>query len=95
MARIRTQLSTGLPGLDRVFRGLMPGDNIVWQIDSIEDYLPFVEPFGRYARENAQKLVYFRYADHRPLLARFDGLFDTMVEVTDSLVARNSVIRYC
>jgi len=48
MARMRVQLSTGLPELDRAFRGLMPGDNIVWQVDSIEDYLPFVDGKPRY-----------------------------------------------
>ena len=29
MARVRAKLSTGLPALDHVFRGIMPGDNIV------------------------------------------------------------------
>jgi hypothetical protein len=33
-------LSTGLPGLDRVFTGILPGDNIVWQVDVVEDYRP-------------------------------------------------------
>jgi pyruvate,water dikinase len=30
-------LSTGLSGLDRMLKGLMPGDNIVWQVNTIED----------------------------------------------------------
>ena len=41
--------------LDRVFRGIMPGDNIVWQIDAIEDYAEFVGPYARYAAENRQR----------------------------------------
>ncbi|MBN1671800.1 MAG: PEP/pyruvate-binding domain-containing protein [Kiritimatiellae bacterium] len=65
---MRMQLSTGLEGLDRVLRGLMPGDNLVWQVDSIRDYEPFVEPYVRYACENRQKLIYFRFADHEPLV---------------------------
>ena len=71
MARVSAQLSTGLPELDRVFRGLMPGDNIVWQVDSIADYLPFVDPFVQYARTHRQRLVYFRFADH-PALTQAD-----------------------
>ncbi|OGV65383.1 MAG: hypothetical protein A3K19_11125 [Lentisphaerae bacterium RIFOXYB12_FULL_65_16] len=73
MAKMRVQLSTGLPGLDRVFRGLMPGDNIVWRVNAITDYLPFVKPFAGYARENRQKLFYFRFAEHPPLLNEEDG----------------------
>jgi len=73
MAQLSARLSTGLPGLDRIFQGLMPGDNIVWQIESIDDYLPFIKPYASYARENRQKLTYFRFAEHRPLLTENDG----------------------
>lgn len=68
MSKWLMQLSTGLPNLDRLFRGIMPGDNIVWQVDSIDDYRPFAEPYAKYARESRQKLIYFRFADHPPLL---------------------------
>jgi pyruvate, water dikinase len=73
MARWAQRLSTGLPQLDRVFRGIMPGDNIVWQIEAIEDYAEFVRPFARYATENRQRLIYFRFADHPPLLLPESG----------------------
>jgi pyruvate, water dikinase len=63
-----TQLTTGLPSLDRILRGLIPGDNIVWHVDSVEDYLPFVRPYCQAALEHASKLVYFRFARHAPLL---------------------------
>jgi pyruvate,water dikinase len=65
MAAIDAQVSTGLAGLDRVFRGIMAGDNIVWQVDSIDDYRPLVEPFCQYARRKGRKLVYFHFARHR------------------------------
>jgi pyruvate, water dikinase len=68
VARQMMPLSTGLPHLDHVFRGIMPGDNIVWQIDTVEDYKPFVGPYVHAARERRQRLVYFRFADHEPLL---------------------------
>ena len=73
MARTRMQLSTGLAPLDRVLRGLMSGDNLVWQVDTVQDYLPFVEPYCACARENGQRLIYFRFADHPPLLTEADG----------------------
>ena len=68
MAQVDSHLSTGLPGLDRVLKGIIPGDNIVWQVDADEDYRPFVEPYCRWARESGQRLIYFRFARHAPLV---------------------------
>jgi pyruvate, water dikinase len=62
------QLSTGLPGLDRVFKGIIPGDNLVWQIESLDDFTPFAAPFCRFAVETGRKLFYFRFGDHPPLV---------------------------
>ena len=66
-------LSTGLPGLDRVFTGILPGDNIVWQVDVVEDYRPFVDPFVRDAIARGKRLVYFRFARHPELVPRGIG----------------------
>ena len=66
-------LSTGLPGLDQVVRGLLPGDNIVWQVDSVEDYLPFVSPYCEDAVRKGKKLVYFRFARHPELVGEESG----------------------
>jgi hypothetical protein len=62
-----------LPGLDRVFTGILPGDNIVWQVDVVEDYVPFVEPFVRDAIARGKRLVYFRFARHPELVPRGIG----------------------
>ena len=61
--------NTGLPGLERVFRGLTPGDNVVWQVDSITDVQPFVLPYCQAAVADERKLVYFRFARHDPLVS--------------------------
>ena len=73
MAQIDAQLSTGLAGLDRVLKGLMPGDNFVWQVDSIDDYQPFVESYCRDAPGQGRRLIYFRFARHRPLVGDDSG----------------------
>ncbi|HUW84856.1 MAG TPA: PEP/pyruvate-binding domain-containing protein [Phycisphaerae bacterium] len=65
---VDSHLTTGLPGLDRLLGGLMPGDNLVWQVDSVDDYLPFVEPCRKVAAATGRRLVYFRFAKHAPLL---------------------------
>jgi hypothetical protein len=61
-------MTTGLPGLDRVLKGIMPGDNIVWQVDAIEDYRTLVIPYAEAARRQGQRLIYFRFASHDQLL---------------------------
>ncbi len=70
---IDSRLSTGMPTLDRVFRGLLPGDNLVWQVDAIEDFAPFAGPYCRAAQQAGRRLVYFRFAKHPPLASEHDG----------------------
>jgi pyruvate, water dikinase len=65
---VESQLSTGIAGLDRMLKGLIPGDNVVWQVERIEDFVPFVEPYCDFARRAGRRLVYFRFADHEPLV---------------------------
>jgi pyruvate,water dikinase len=72
MSPSRTNLSTGLPGLDKVLKGLLAGDNVVWQLDSIDDYQAFVEPFVQTALAQERTVIYFRFAKHQPLVA--DGV---------------------
>ncbi|MGA2863081.1 MAG: PEP/pyruvate-binding domain-containing protein [Verrucomicrobiota bacterium] len=60
--------TTGLPGLDAVLSGIEPGDNIVWEADAIADYQELVAPYAAAAQAAQRRLVYFRFADHPPLL---------------------------
>lgn len=63
-------ISTGIKGLDKVISGLQLGDNVVWQIDTIDDYAGFVTPFVRKALADKRRVVYIRFADHAPLITR-------------------------
>jgi hypothetical protein len=60
--------TTGLPGLDKVLKGVMPGDNIVWQVDTIADYKALVMPYAEAARRTNRRLIYFRFASHEQLI---------------------------
>ncbi len=62
------QAGTGLADLDRVLTGLLAGDNVVWQVDAVEDYLPFVRPFVSASLAQGSRLVYFRFARHPELV---------------------------
>jgi pyruvate,water dikinase len=61
--------STGLSGLDRILEGLIAGDNVVWQVGSIEDYLPFVRPYCEEALRRGRKLIYFHFERHVELIS--------------------------
>ena len=63
-----SELTTGLPGLDQVLHGLMPGDSLVWQVESLADFTPFVIPYCQAALAQGRNLIYFRFADHDPLV---------------------------
>ena len=60
--------STGLKGLDEILCDLKKGDNVVWQVDSIEDYSHFVMPYIDKALEDKRKIVYMRFAQHKLLI---------------------------
>ena len=65
--------TSGLPALDRILKGMLPGDNVVWHLDALEDFVRLAPPFARAARAQGRPLVYFRFAEHPPLLPAGEG----------------------
>lgn len=63
-----TRVSTGIKGLDEMLNYLQVGDNVVWQVDDIEDYKKFVDPYIKTALAKNRRLVYMRFASHPPIL---------------------------
>ena len=68
MKTTKLTMSTGMPGLDQVLQGLQAGDNVVWEVDGIGDYLPVLGPLCNEASRLRRKLIYFRFARHAALL---------------------------
>jgi len=66
--------STGISSLDDALCRLRPGDNVVWQVHSIDDYRAVVEPFVASARNAGQRLTYFRFARHKELVPAGPGV---------------------
>lgn len=66
--------STGIIGLDRILYDLKKGDNVVWQVDHLDDYIHFVKPYVRKALEDGRKVVYMRFAHHQPLVESQPGV---------------------
>jgi hypothetical protein len=67
-------LSTGVKGLDKIITGLREGDNVVWQIDDINDYISLAKPFAENAVRENKKVIYMRFASHREVFARSDDI---------------------
>jgi hypothetical protein len=61
-------ISTGIKGLDKIIAGLRTGDNVVWQIDDIKDYINLVKPFVQQALKEKRKVIYMRFATHKEIL---------------------------
>jgi hypothetical protein len=68
------KVSTGLPALDNVLDGLRLGDNVVWSVDSIDEYRHFVESYVSRAIATERKVIYLRFGSHAALLAPQPGL---------------------
>lgn len=60
--------STGISALDDLIYGMRPGDNVVWKVDTVADFLAMVQPFWQEAVRRGKRVVYFRYAPHEPLI---------------------------
>jgi len=60
--------STGLPGLDHVIDWLRLGDNVVWQVNSIGDYIKVARPYIDQSIKDGRRLVYFRFGNHEPIM---------------------------
>jgi len=62
-------VSTGHESLDNLINGLRVGDNVVWQVDTLDDYIYVTRLFIERALNDKKRLVYIRFADHEPLVS--------------------------
>jgi pyruvate, water dikinase len=72
-------VKSGLASLDEIIQGLRYGDNVVWQVDNLEEYKYFAEPFASQAIADGRKCIYLRFAPHMEILQSRPGL--TVIEL--------------
>jgi len=75
MNRDSSKVTTGFSGLDEILDSLRIGDNVVWSVDDISDYQYFVSPFIAHALKLGKKVIYLRFASHKPLVKPGKGVF--------------------
>ncbi|MCL5069765.1 MAG: PEP/pyruvate-binding domain-containing protein [Actinobacteria bacterium] len=68
------KISSGIDGIDKALDFIRLGDNVVWQVSDMEEYEFFVVPFVKQAIKEKRKLIYMRFAHHKPLLMPQEGL---------------------
>lgn len=62
------KVNSGMSGLDNMLDYMRLGDNVVWQVSSLDDYMLFTESFARQAVKDGRNLIYIRFAEHKPVL---------------------------
>ena len=64
----RTGVSTGIHGLDKTLNYLQMGDNVVFQVENVDDYRRFADPYIKEALAKGRRVVYMRFAQHAPII---------------------------
>ena len=62
------KVKSGIPQMDPILDYIRMGDNVVWQVSSIEEFKLFALPFVAQAIEDKRDIVYIRFAQHPPIL---------------------------
>ncbi|MCA1754244.1 MAG: PEP/pyruvate-binding domain-containing protein, partial [Spirochaeta sp.] len=86
----------GIEGLTKLFGGLLAGDNVVFRVDHISAYVPYVQALVN-ANIGRSPVVYFRFGAHEPILAPHSDItecllhpelgFDTFITEVHNAVA--------
>ncbi len=73
-------IGSGIPALDDILEGLRLGDNVVWQVDGLHNYLKVALPFVRQALQDRRTVIYVRFAPHFCILEPLSGYLTTEVD---------------
>ena len=65
---------SGIPAMDAALDNIRMGDNVVWQVSSLDEYRVFARAFAAQAIRDGRNLLYIRFADHEPILEPAEGL---------------------
>lgn len=70
----KLRCSTGILEIDNVLDDLRLGDNVVWHVDSLENYLNPARRFAAQAVADGRNVLYMRFAAHPPILEDAEGV---------------------
>ncbi|QOV19887.1 phosphoenolpyruvate synthase [Blautia liquoris] len=68
------EVNSGIPGLDHMLHHIRMGDNVVWQVSSLDDYRTFAKPFARQMISEGRNVIYIRFSGQPSVLTDFFGV---------------------
>ncbi len=73
---------SGIPMMDEALQYIRLGDNVVWQVPSLDEFRIVAERFVTQAIEDKRNLIYIRFAEHDPIITPREGLKIENVELS-------------
>lgn len=76
------KIKSGIPQMDKELDYIRFGDNVVWQVTSLEEFDCFVTPFVKQAKIDKRNIIYIRFASHDPFVEAQEGVTIYEVELS-------------
>ena len=76
------RIASGIPMMDRALDNIRLGDNVVWQVSDLDQFRALARVFAAQAVKDGRNLIYFRFAEHAPILEPMEGLKIIPVELS-------------
>ncbi len=76
------RILSGVPMMDAALDNIRMGDNVVWQVSDLEEFRIMARAFAAQAIKDGRNLIYFRFAEHEPILEPMEGLRIIEVELS-------------
>ncbi len=68
------RIQSGIEEMDTALDDIRLGDNVVWQVTSLDEFRIFARAFVKQAIRDGRNLLYIRFAEHEPILPEMEGL---------------------
>ena len=62
------RISSGIPEMDTAFDNIRLGDNVVWRVTKLSEFVLFMKPYLEQAVKDGRNIIYFRFASHEPFI---------------------------
>lgn len=62
------KIQSGIKDLDEALDFIRLGDNVVWRVSTLDEFKLFMNPYVKQAIKDQRNIIYFRFADHEPLI---------------------------
>ncbi len=61
------RIKCGIEEMDTAVDSIRLGDNVVWRVNTLDEFKEFMLPFVKQAIKDKRNILYIRFASHEPL----------------------------